>query len=272
MTNGIPATVRPGLAWAAATDIGRRQRNEDAHAARARLDLSGRSARGLFVVCDGMGGHAGGDTASALAVSILSTELAWALDAAWPPSATIATRARQAIAQANRAIFEMNERGGTKGRERAGTTVAMVLVADGQAYVGHIGDSRVYLVTAQQTVLLTEDHTVANREIRRGAPPELAHRRADARHLTQALGPFPDAQLELDVRGHRVVEPALFVLCTDGVSEGDLVEREAAGLLRPLLAPGADLEEGCRSLMAAARRAAGQDNMTAILVRVDPDA
>jgi serine/threonine protein phosphatase PrpC len=272
VTRGVRSAVPPELSWAAATDIGRRQRNEDAYAGEARFDRSRRSIRGVFIVCDGMGGHVDGNMASALAVSVLRQELSWALDAEWPPPTTVTVRARQAVAAANRAIFEGNERGGTSGRDRAGTTVAMLLVANGQAHVGHVGDSRVYRVTKQEAVLLTIDHNVANREIRRGTPAEFARQRADARHLTQALGPFSEQCLQLELQSHAIVEPTLFVLCTDGVSEGDVVEREAPVLLRPLLARGADLEEGCRSLVAAAWRAAGNDNMTVILVRVDPNA
>ena len=272
MTRGVPAAARSSLSWAAATDIGQRPRNEDAYAGAACQD-QGRSSRGFFVVCDGMGGHAGGEEASELAVSVLRDELAWVLDADWPSAEAIEERTRQAVAAANHAVFAMNERSATIGRDRAGTTLAMLLVGNnGEAYVGHIGDSRVYLVTERDAVLLTLDHTVANREIRQGTLPEVARQRADARHLTQALGPFPDEYVQLELRSCPVVEPALFVLCSDGVSEADLVEHEAARLLRPLLAPGADLEAGCQALIAAARRAWGHDNMTAILVRVDPDA
>jgi protein phosphatase len=271
MTRGVPASVRAALSWAAATDIGQRPRNEDAHAGATNPD-PGRASRGFFVVCDGMGGHAGGDAASALAISVLRDELAWVLDPDWPSAQAIEARTRQAVAAANRAVFDMNERRATTGRDRAGTTLAMLLVGNGEAYVAHLGDSRVYLVTERDTILLTLDHTVANREIRQGTAPEIARQRADARHLTQALGPFPDKDLQLELRSCPVVEPALFVLCTDGVSETELVEHDAARLLRPLLAPGADLETGCQALIAAARRAWGHDNMTAILVRVTPDA
>ena len=271
MTRGVPVPVRAALSWAAATDIGQRARNEDAYAGVAN-SLPGRSSRGLFVVCDGMGGHAAGDTASTLAVSMLRDELAWVLEPDWPSVETIEARVREAAAAANRAVFDMNEGRAATGRDRAGTTLAMLLVGNGEAFVAHLGDSRVYLVTERDAILLTLDHTVANREIRQGASPEVARQRADARHLTQALGPFPDKDLRLEVRSYRVVEPALFVLCTDGVSETELVEREAVRLLQPLLAPGADLEAGCQALIVAARRTRGHDNMTAILVRVNPDA
>lgn len=267
----ITDSARHDLAWAAATDVGRRERNEDACAGEIRVDDAGASRRGVFIVCDGMGGHAGGEAASGLAVSVLRRELQWALESRWPAAEVVAERVRQAVGAANRAIFEGNEQGGMQGRQRAGTTVVLVLVTAGEAHVAHVGDSRVYLVTGREMLLLTTDHTVANWEIGRGTPPELARQRSDARHLTQALGPFPDDRIRLDLHVHRIAEPALFVLCTDGVWERDVVEREAEGLLRPLLAPGADLDGGSRRLVAAARQASGHDNMTALLVRVHPD-
>jgi protein phosphatase len=263
--NGRPSETdsgRRGLPWVAATDVGRRERNEDAYAGDSEAP-----ARGVFMVCDGMGGHAGGDTASALAVSVLR----WVLEPGRPEGAAVAERIQAAVAAANRAIFDRNEREGTQGRQRAGTTLALVLIADGEAHVAHVGDSRVYVVTAEATSLLTTDHTVVNWEISRGTPAELARKRSDARHLVQALGPFPDGRIRPDLRSCPIVEPAVFVLCTDGVWESDVVEREGPGLLRSLLAPGADLDDGCRRLVAAARQAGGHDNMTALLVRVTPD-
>ena len=254
--------VRPALSWAAATDVGRRERNEDAHGA----------LRGLFVVCDGVGGHADGEAASALAVSVVRRELEWALEADWPPPPALFDRVREAIATANQAIFELNESAGRLDKGRAGTTLVLLLVANGEACVAHVGDSRVYALTAAEATLLTRDHNVANREIRRGTPPEIAWQRADARHLVQALGPFSHEHIQPELAGHQIIEPTLFLLCSDGVSDGGFVEREGASRLTPLLGGDVSIEDGCRALVDAARRANGHDNATAIVVRVDPSA
>jgi protein phosphatase len=271
MLPGASGIVRPALAWAAATDVGRRERNEDAHGGEARIDPQG-AVRGLFVVCDGVGGHADGEAASALGVSVARQELGWTLEGEWPAAPALFARVNEAIARVNQAIFELNERTGRQDRGRAGTTFALLLVTGAQACVAHVGDSRIYALTAADVTLLTRDHNVANREVRHGTPPEIAWQRPDARHLVQALGPFSADHVQPDVTFREIAEPTVFVLCSDGVSDGGLMEREAAARLAPILAGDVSVEDGCRGLVDVARRSNGHDNATAIVVRVDPHA
>ena len=101
-----------------------------------------------------------------------------------------------------------------------------------------------------------------------GQPSELAWRRADARQLTQALGVAPDDQVNPSIAPLRIETDSLFLLCTDGVSDGDFVEQQADMLLFPLLEPGADLAAGCNALVETANERNGHDNLTAILVRL----
>ena len=254
------------LAWAARTDIGRRrEQNEDAWAGEAQAS-AGAPPRGLFAVCDGMGGHAGGEEASAMAVDALRRSLAWSLSDPWPEPAALSGRVRDALLLANRAIHERNE--GRQDKARAGTTAALLLVAGTDACLAHVGDSRVYQVTAAGARQLTADHNVAGVEIARGADPAQAWARPDARHLVQALGPRPDEHVRPDVQLLTVEEDSLFLLCTDGLSDNGFVESQERALLRPLLAPAADLEAGGQALIEAANAANGHDNLTAVLVRI----
>ncbi|NER83763.1 MAG: serine/threonine phosphatase, partial [Leptolyngbya sp. SIO1D8] len=118
-------------------------------------------ARGLYILCDGMGGHAGGEIASMLAVDTLRTyfETHWQADL--PDEETI----KAGILQANQAIFEKNEAEERTGSARMGTTLVMVLLADNQAVVAHVGDSRLYCFTRHGLKQLTVDHEVGQREI-----------------------------------------------------------------------------------------------------------
>ena len=259
----------PAVAWSVHTDVGRkRERNEDAAGGDLQQDAATGEPRGVFVVCDGMGGHAGGQEASALAVSVLREQLAWALQAPWPEAAELSGRVEAALREAHVTIAGRNDAVDASGRDRAGTTAVLLLLAGTRAYVAHVGDSRAYLVTGGETVQLTADHNVATRETNRGEPLDQAWARADARQLTQALGPIAAEHLKPTVTAVAVQQDTLFLLCTDGVSDGGFVEAHEAELLRPLLDPAKDLETGCRTLVARAGTANGHDNLTALLVRI----
>jgi protein phosphatase len=258
----------PTVVWSVHTDVGRvRERNEDAAGGDLRVDGAG-AARGFFVVCDGMGGHAGGAHASTLAVDVLRGELAWALAERWPEAGGLSERVEDALRAAHAAIAARNDALDAGGRERAGTTAVLLLLSGRQAWVAHVGDSRAYLVTRGETVQLTADHNVATREVNRGEKPEEIWARPDARQLTQALGPIPTEHLRPTVTSLAVQQDSLFVLCTDGLSDGGFVEAHDADLLRPLLGAGTDLQAGGRALIARAREVNGHDNLTALLVRV----
>jgi protein phosphatase len=215
-----------------------------------------------------MGGHAGGQEASQLAVRVLRDKLEPLLKSENTEKRDLAADLKEAVLEANRAIFERNEGSGGQGRERSGTTVVALLLANKKAWLIHVGDSRAYLTTGAGTRLLTTDHNVGNREIGHGADPDQAWERGDADQLTQALGPFQNDYLRPDVRCFSIDEDCLFLLCSDGVSDNDFIERQETDLLRPLTVFGGDLEQGCEKLINSANNANGHDNLTAVLVRV----
>lgn len=261
--------TRPTVAWSTHTDVGRkRHRNEDAATAELRVDPPTGDARGVFIVCDGMGGHAGGEEASALAVSVLRARLGWVLEQPRPDDPELTRRVEEAMLEAHRAIAARNGTEGTPPQKRSGTTAVLLLVWGDRGCVAHVGDSRAYQITRDGTVQLTADHNVATREVNQGASVDQAWARADARHLTQALGPVPDEHLRPTVRSLALEEDSLFLLCTDGLSDGGFVDAHEARLLRPLVAAGAEIDAGCRALVAAARDFNGHDNITALLIRV----
>ncbi|MDK2409037.1 serine/threonine phosphatase [Aphanizomenon sp. PH219] len=259
--------------YAAATDVGRqRNHNEDYFGVDSqvhKIELPGNSqvtAQGLYILCDGMGGHAGGEIASQLAVNTIRQyfQETW-VDTELPGKESI----RHAVYLANQAIYELNQKEARSGIGRMGTTLVMLLLQDNQAAIAHVGDSRLYWLTRKQGLeQITIDHEVGQREIARGIEPSIAYGRADAYQLTQALGPRNEDALHPDVMLFDINEDMLLVLVSDGLSDNDCLETHWQTHLQPLLSSSSNLVTGVQNLIELGNEHNGHDNITAILVRV----
>ena len=253
------------------THVGRqRTHNEDYFFAETQLTRSDSpsgtalKARGLYILCDGMWGHSGGEVASALAVSTLREYFENHSQTELPDESTVTA----AILKANQAIFDKNEAEGRSGNARMGTTLVMVLIDDTQIVVAHVGDSRLYALTRQGFHQMTEDHEVGQREINRGVDPAIAYSRPDAYQLTQALGPRSNSEVKPTVHTMQINQDILFLLCSDGLSDNNLLENHQKSHLEPMLRSRHDLEEGVANLIDLANEHNGHDNITAIAVRI----
>jgi protein phosphatase len=256
-----------------ATDVGQqRNHNEDDFAIQTEIFKSQTSRdrslqfRGIYIVCDGMGGHDGGEVASAQAVKTLQEYFGthWQDPLTLPDEATI----RQGILEANQAIYDLNQEEVRSGSGRMGTTLVMALVNQNEIAVAHVGDSRLYRLTKTQRLQqLTVDHEVGQREIQRGIDPEIAYSRPDAYQLTQALGPRPENFVQPDVQFFPIEENSLFILASDGLTDNDLLENHISTHLEPLLNSDSDLNQGVKNLIALANDYNGHDNITAIAIR-----
>jgi PPM family protein phosphatase len=232
----------------AGTDVGRaRSGNEDSY-------YCGRT---VFAVADGLGGHQGGEVASAAAVEPLA-----ALDGrefADPGEAAEALAA--AIREGNAAILE--RAAGDPGLWGMGTTVtAAALAGERHLQLAHVGDSRAYLLRDGSLEQVTTDHTVVGELVRRGRlTPEQAAIHPERSILTRAVGLDPRVPVDtpdpLELRdGDQVL------LCSDGLTEAVADDRIAE-----LLSAQADGGAACRSLIDAANAAGGPDNITVVLLR-----
>ncbi|MEM9770857.1 MAG: serine/threonine phosphatase [Cyanobacteria bacterium P01_D01_bin.73] len=254
------------------TDIGRqRDHNEDyfgLYSEVQKLEMPmGRNirAKSLYILCDGMGGHASGEVASKLAVKTLHDYFKSNWQEAILPSEQAI---RGAIHAANDAIFGENQQDQRSGSGRMGTTLVMVLVMDSKVAIAHVGDSRLYRLSRRRGLeQLTVDHEVGQREIQRGIDPVAAYSRPDAYQLTQALGPRDSEFIEPDVQFLEFDEDTLLLLCSDGLSDNDLVEDHWQTHLAPLLSSRANLDQGVNQLIELANQHNGHDNVTAMLVR-----
>jgi protein phosphatase len=254
------------LSWAVRTDPGlRRSSNEDSYCTRADL--------GLFVVADGMGGHAAGEVASRVAVETIQTFIAESAGAdknrTWPfpfePQISLeGNRLKAAFRLANRQIA--NAMADSADLRGMATTASAVLAGPHSACVAHVGDSRVYALDMRDGSLhqVTEDHSWVEEQVRAGTMTSSAARQHPWRNVvTRALsgGSDPDIDtVELTPKpGERLL------LCSDGLSgvvAHDAIERILAD--RQLT-----LEQICDQLVAAANEGGGPDNVTALVVQID---
>jgi protein phosphatase len=272
MPTVVLAMQLSSLEDAGRTDVGRqRHHNEDYFGIETKINklelpksrvLEG---HGLYILCDGMGGHAGGEIASQLAVNTLQQYFQehWIANQL-PTEDSI----REAVYLANEAIYKLNQQDARSGVGRMGTTLVMLLIQGTEAAVAHVGDSRLYRLTRKRGLeQVTVDHEVGQREISRGVEASIAYARPDAYQLTQALGPRDQNSINPDVGFFEINEDTLLLLASDGLSDNDLLETHWQTHLEPLLSSGANLELGVTDLIDLANQHNGHDNITGILIR-----
>ncbi len=277
----LPTMVLPmqlaRLESAGATHVGRqREHNEDFFDTYTEMTAAESpmgqivQARGLYILCDGMGGHSAGEVASAMAVEQLKNYFKLHWKETLPDEDCI----RQGIFAANQAIFEVNEAHESAGSGRMGTTLVLMLLQNTQVAIAHVGDSRLYAYSRRYGLeQLTLDHEVGQLEVLRGVDPEVAYARPESYQLTQAMGPKDNDYLSPDIQFVDIQEDTLFLLCSDGLSDYDFLEEQAQDRIEPLLSSRASLEQGMGELISLANEFNGHDNITAIAIRakVRPD-
>lgn len=244
------------------TDVGlQREHNEDSFAVLSEYDL--------FLVADGMGGHRAGDVASRLASESISDffqrtageEVTWPFhfDSALSESEN---RLLTAIRLANRQIYEHSLK--SQDLRGMGTTVVGALFNPDtrKMYVGHVGDSRAYVIRDGRISQLTRDHSLVNDYLKvMPDMPEDQRSELPKNVITRALG-MQDS-VEVDLLAHEVRVGDTFVLCSDGLS-GMISDAEIC----QVAGQNADLGDACRRLTALANEHGGEDNITAVLVRI----
>jgi len=236
------------LRAAAATDVGRRRRNNEDAFAVAR-------EHGLFLVADGMGGHTAGQVASETAArEVLAAILESAANGTSPSE-----RLRAAVTASNDAIFQMAKR--KPELSGMGTTLVTLLSVGDRAALAHVGDSRAYLVRRGRIRQLTDDHSLVGELQRRGELTADAAQRHPHRHvLTRALG--VRRGVEPDLAELSLAPGDVFVLCTDGltthVKDEEIAERVESEN---------DEQIAAKALVDLANERGGEDNVTVVVVR-----
>jgi protein phosphatase len=240
------------LIHAARTDVGMiRSGNED------NFTVDANVARGIFIVADGMGGHAAGEVASEMAVQIVQAELAGVRDL---DSEDVVRLVAAALKRANRAIHERTLT--ELDKQGMGTTASVLVLAGARYLIGQVGDSRVYLLRENSFVQLTKDHSYVQEQVDAGyLTPEQARYHPYSNVITRCVGAGSD--VEPDIYRGEVRAGDLFLVASDGLT-GMVDDRRLA----QLLASRAEPDRKVQALISEANGRGGLDNITAIIVQV----
>ena len=247
------------------SDVGlQREHNEDSFIVLKEYDL--------FVVADGMGGHRAGDVASKLATDTISEfyRTTASEDVTWPfhfdqNLSEEENRLLTGIRVANKQIFDRS----TRSREchGMGTTVvgAMYSPRHNRMYIGHVGDSRCYRVRKGGIEQLTRDHSLINDYLQ--AMPDLSEEQKNElpkNVITRALG--MQDQVVVDLQHDEPLDGDVYVLCSDGLS-GMITDEQ----IQVILTEQRDIREACKLLISQANEHGGEDNITAVIVRIEKE-
>ena len=237
------------------TDPGlHRSQNEDA--------VAYDEALGLCILCDGMGGHNAGEVASGMASTFLKSDMGEsdALSAKVRDPAAVQQALVQSITKTNSAIFNMSR--SSSQYSGMGTTLVVGVFCAEVLVLGHIGDSRCYLMRGGKLAQLTKDHSIYQEQLDDGL--------LDANHVmpvlgqnfvTRALGPFET--IEADFQQPALAVGDIYLMCSDGLS--DMVDD--AGI-ETILAGPEELQHKAAALIAAANQGGGRDNVSVVLAEV----
>lgn len=229
-----------------------REKNEDAVFADDSMQL--------YLVADGMGGYAGGEIASHMALDIVVKDLQEMIGDGAEDSLdadTLRENLRQAVYHANDSIYQCYSKEADP--SPMGTTLTALYICNGIAYVAHVGDSRAYLIRDGVGMRqITQDHSVTGEMLRKGEiTPEEAKTHPKRHMLTRAIGYYP--LVDVDITALPVAEGDMFFLCTDGLY--NLVSEEE--IYQSMLSDGA---QAIPKLILAALEKGGYDNISAISV------
>jgi protein phosphatase len=259
----LMSSMNHHLRYGSATDVGMvRTNNQDSMFT---FVASGRGAEkqpefGLFMVADGMGGHHDGEKASALTVKVTASQIVQKMylpildDDTSSESVPIVETLINAIQKANSTIIEKVPDGGT-------TATTLIIVGD-LAYIGHVGDTRVYLVSGNEIEQITRDHSLVQRLIELGQlTPEEALTHPQRNVLYRALG--QNDHLEVDAITRRLSATSRLLICSDGlwntVSQANILD---------IIMQTDDPQSASERLVSAANLLGGSDNITAIVVHM----
>jgi len=250
VTGSQPSTI----SVARSTDVGQiREINEDFILVDEEL--------GLYVVCDGMGGHAAGEVASRTAAETVREVIAAGPMPGEMDTAALDELMRRAVTEANRRVYALGQQAGS--RKGMGTTCTAVLIRGLRAALAHVGDSRLYVKRGESVHLMSQDHTFIAEAIRQGVikPEEIRPDMPHANIVTRAVGPKPSVLVDTLV--FDLIPGDTLLLCSDGLHQYFMDSVELAARLAV-----EQVDQIAPQLVATANERGGEDNISALVLRV----
>jgi protein phosphatase len=258
-----------------ATNVGRRRMNNEDNLYAATLDLKEHGInriyngkRGLYIVCDGMGGHESGEVASATAISSIRATILPSMSFSLGFEDIKKLLEKSITTQANDAIFQINEEQKRTQEKRMGTTVVLAMVIDSKVYTAHVGDSRMYLITGDAIEQVTEDHNVAMKNYRDGMgtfEDAINNTKTSwGKVLTQALGPKSSETIYPEINTFNLKEDSYLILCSDGLT--DMVTSE--NIEKIVRDKWDDPKQVVNTLIETANNNGGRDNISVVGAKI----
>lgn len=240
------------------TDIGLvRKVNEDSFLCEK---LEGIEDSYLYIVADGMGGHNAGEVASSMAVHEVALYIKENIEMLKHGDKEILDLIRNSMLHANDKVYKTSIV--KRNCLGMGTTLSMVLIKDGITHIGHVGDSRIYLIRDNKIKRLTEDHSLVAELIKAGTiKPEEANNHPQKNVITRALG--TEYNLDPDVFLESIQSGDILLICTDGLSNAVNDEDMVYTIVN-----GPDLNEACGLLIDKAKENGGFDNITVVVIQM----
>lgn len=251
------------------TDIGRkRQRNEDSYLVNDKI--------GLYIVADGMGGHAGGEFASKIAVSTVEEIIRGEdrVKSNVPTNSYLdANQQSEVEGQEQERLKDAINRAGNMIVRRAfedpelkgmGTTSTVMFISNERAYIAHVGDSRAYCVRDGEIIQITEDHSLVHEQLKSGLITEEEAKTHQLKNIiTRSVG--VQEEVEVDTVVWKIQVGDSYLLCSDGLS--NMMQDEE---MQEIITKN-DVEQGARELVDLANQRGGEDNITLILLKILAD-
>jgi serine/threonine protein phosphatase PrpC len=248
----------------AATDIGRKKRsNEDSFLIDRKLNL--------YIVADGMGGHAAGEVASAQAIEstrqVIEDHLLNANQ--WPDDAPHREKIKkilgESVLKASKDIYQISSK--ELAKRGMGTTLSLLFLTDQRGFIAHVGDSRIYLIRNQEVFQLTEDHSLIRDLIKhKKITPEEAENSPYRNALTRAVGIYE--HVEVDILDFEISKDDTFLLCSDGLTN----YLKDANEIYEVLSAQNDFSKLPTEFINLANNRGGKDNITSLVVKISQTA
>ncbi len=234
-----------------------RDKNEDCYSVLP--DLKG--GYKAFVIADGMGGHNAGELASRMTVDYISKRLA---DTDMAGLESMPAWLEKTINDTNEHIYRTSSKPGDN--LGMGTTLTLLVMNSDTIYIGHVGDSRVYLIRREEIRSLTTDHSFAGELERQGAISKIEAAAHPGRNvITRAIGVIPD--VKADTYTYSVETGDILLMCTDGLTSV-IPENE----IKKVVSHENSAESACKKLIQMANQCGGEDNITVVEVKINQGA